>query len=330
MKPLHVLGLVAATLLAFCIAAVTPTYGAPFGEVRFGAYVNPLGLSVVTGGKTPDIDDCSRTIRQLPAYLKQNGFYPRIDHCWINNGAVPGEKDPGLFPTDSARKAFALGIRLMMNLRCDTPARELSGVDDAYYRAFATAAKAFGHRVFLRKWEFNITDVHSCATQADPTGFIAAYRHEHDIFVAAGATNVRWVWAPAAPRVPAAVEKFYPGDDVVDEIMFDHYPSATSTAEEDFQAGPLPANLAYWCNRGKLCGVAETAALPENQPAYFASVLAYLQGAPPPNFDMFLIFDTPSGPQGARSLVQWQLTPAGAAAWRTLVTTVSPNSTPVP
>src|SRR5882762_8792900 len=60
MKPLHVLGLVAATLLAFCIAAVTPTYGAPFGEVRFGAYVNPLGLSVVTGGKTPDIDDCSR------------------------------------------------------------------------------------------------------------------------------------------------------------------------------------------------------------------------------------------------------------------------------
>lgn len=307
------------------LAIASSAYGAPFGEVRFGAYVNPLALGVVTGGQAPDVDDCSRTVRQMATFKALTGDYPRFAHCWINNGAVD-PKDPGLFPIDSVRKMHAMHITPILNVRCDTPARILSGADDAYYRAFALAAAPLGYRILFRGtgWEFNISDIHSCATQENAAGFVAAWKHVHDIFVAAGATNIKWVWAPAAPRVPQGVSAFWPGADYVDRVMFDHYPN--TPAEEDFAdpANPLTADLTYWCNMGKQCGVAETAARQENQPAFFASITAYLQGRlaakPPANMDLIVYFDRPNEDTiGPKAGFQWQLSPAGAKAWAAMV-----------
>jgi beta-mannanase len=45
--------------------------------------------------------------------------------------------------------------------------------------------------------------------------FARAWRHIHDIFTAAGATNVQWVWSPAAVTMPRAQ---YPGDAYVDMV----------------------------------------------------------------------------------------------------------------
>lgn len=318
-----------------CLGACTLAHGAPFGEVRFGAYVNPLALGVTTGGQSPDVDDCARTVQQMPAFKALTGAYPRFAHCWINNGAIPGGKDPGRFPVDSVRRMHAMGITPILNVRCDTPARIMSGVDDGYYRTFATAAASVGFRILFRGtgWEFNISDIHSCATQDDPAGFVAGWRHVHDIFVAAGATNVRWVWAPTAPRVPVAVTPFYPGAEYVDRIMFDHYPQTPD--EEDFAGptNPLPADLTYWCNMGKQCGVAETGARQDNQPVFFASVTAYLSGKlaakPPANLDLIAYFDRPNEDTvGSKARFQWQLSSAGAKAWAAMVaaaTTESPN-----
>ena len=65
----------------------------------------------------------------------------------------------------------------------------------------------------------------------DPTRYVAAYRHIHDIFVAAGATNARWVWAPNADSHPGGTSatswnnwrSYYPGDAYVDWVGIDGY-----------------------------------------------------------------------------------------------------------
>ncbi|WP_083971527.1 glycoside hydrolase family 26 protein [Actinoplanes awajinensis] len=62
---------------------------------------------------------------------------------------------------------------------------------------------------------------------ADPSAYVRAYRHVHDLVQAAGARNVQWVWAfnngssPAEPyNDPAGA---YPGDAYVDWVGIDGY-----------------------------------------------------------------------------------------------------------
>jgi hypothetical protein len=62
---------------------------------------------------------------------------------------------------------------------------------------------------------------------ADPSLYVRAYRHVHDLAVAAGARNVQWVWAynngsspDEAYNDPAAA---YPGDHYVDWVGIDGY-----------------------------------------------------------------------------------------------------------
>ena len=72
---------------------------------------------------------------------------------------------------------------------------------------------------------------------AGPT-YVAVWKHVHDIFTAEGATNVAWVWAPAANLfisknggVDATDWKlFFPGSTYIDWIANDHY-NKTNTPE---------------------------------------------------------------------------------------------------
>jgi mannan endo-1,4-beta-mannosidase len=51
-----------------------------------------------------------------------------------------------------------------------------------------------------------------------PGDYVAAWRHVHDRFTAAGASNVRWLWTPNElyEGIPATVAEVYPGDEYVD------------------------------------------------------------------------------------------------------------------
>src|SRR5438477_654456 len=64
----------------------------------------------------------------------------------------------------------------------------------------------------------------------DPARYIAAWRRIHDRFVAAGATNVVWVWAPNVTDVEGGPETmaYYPGDAYVDWTGVDGYNWGTS------------------------------------------------------------------------------------------------------
>jgi hypothetical protein len=94
-----------------------------------------------------------------------------------------------------------------------------SGQYDSLIRTAADNMKPLGKNVLLR-WDFEMTQpLGKPENVGPPAEFIAAWRHMHDIFVAQGATNVQWVWAPqSAGFSDGTAGQFYPGDSYVDWI----------------------------------------------------------------------------------------------------------------
>jgi beta-mannanase len=85
---------------------------------------------------------------------------------------------------------------------------------DSYIRAWAKTLAAYGRTVRLRFAQEMNGDWYPWSEHANgnhPHEFVRAWRHIHDIFRAAGATNVEWIWSPgaAARHIP---REEYPGD----------------------------------------------------------------------------------------------------------------------
>jgi hypothetical protein len=63
------------------------------------------------------------------------------------------------------------------------------------------------------------------SNQNTPADYVAAWRHVHDVFTAAGATNVRWVWCPNSDpqRQMTNLASLFPGNAYVDWTCLDGY-----------------------------------------------------------------------------------------------------------
>jgi phage terminase large subunit-like protein len=112
-----------------------------------------------------------------------------------------------------------------------------SGAQDSVIRAWARAAKAWGHPFFLNPWwEMNGAWF---PWGRDPN-FVAAWRHFHDLVVAEGATNVTWTWVsnniwsdPASDPTP-----YYPGSAYVDWTGIDAYNWGRNPVQPDRWLNP--------------------------------------------------------------------------------------------
>ena len=103
-------------------------------------------------------------------------------------------------------------------------ARIIDGSLDATIVARAKGAKGLGQKFFLdfaaemngdEAWSGNNAKL-----------YVAAYRHIHEIFVAAGATNVVWAWCPNVTDTEGGnrtTMDYYPGDAYVDWTGVDGY-----------------------------------------------------------------------------------------------------------
>jgi hypothetical protein len=104
----------------------------------------------------------------------------------------------------------------------------INGTYDSYITSFATAAKNWGHPFFLRfNWEMNgAWFPWSEHTNGNSAGqYVAAWRHVHDIFTTAGATNATWTWCPNVDfdNSLQSMASLYPGDAYVDWTCLDGY-----------------------------------------------------------------------------------------------------------
>ena len=107
----------------------------------------------------------------------------------------------------------------------------VSGKEDALIEARAVGAKALKAPFFLDFAAEMNGDEGTDWTGNDAALYIAAYRHIHDLFVAKGATNVVWVWAPNVTDVDGSNKHtldYYPGDPYVDWTGVDGYNWGTS------------------------------------------------------------------------------------------------------
>ncbi|MEY9894448.1 hypothetical protein ABIA31_008134 [Catenulispora sp. MAP5-51] len=112
----------------------------------------------------------------------------------------------------------------------------VSGGLDAAIQARAAAAAQAGKKFFL-DFAAEMNEEEGWGGH-DPAKYIAAWRHIHDIFTAAGATNVVWAWCPNvtdSADAPPAMD-YYPGDDYVDWTGVDGYNWGTSDPSFTWQS----------------------------------------------------------------------------------------------
>ncbi|HEY2657193.1 MAG TPA: glycosyltransferase family 2 protein [Solirubrobacteraceae bacterium] len=91
------------------------------------------------------------------------------------------------------------------------------GKFDAYIRTWARALAAYGGPVRLRlaqEMNGNWYPWGRGTNRNTPAEFVRAWRHVHDIFTVAGATNVQWVWSP----VSGAPRQYFPGVKYVNRL----------------------------------------------------------------------------------------------------------------
>lgn len=123
-----------------------------------------------------------------------------------------------------------------------SPARIAAGDFDRYIADWAQAAAAYGAPLLLR-FAHEMTGVWypwaPAVNGGSPEAYVAAWRHVHDLFAAAGARNVSWVWSPnVVEGEPTTLAEVYPGAAYVDIVAVDGYNVGSDKPEWGGWKGP--------------------------------------------------------------------------------------------
>ncbi len=98
---------------------------------------------------------------------------------------------------------------------------------DTYLTAWATALAHWKRPVYLRLGqEMNLSNYPwTDGSNGNAVGdYVSAWRHVHDLFDRAGASNVSWVWSPNVPtRGSQPLSEVFPGRKYVDVLALDGY-----------------------------------------------------------------------------------------------------------
>jgi beta-mannanase len=105
--------------------------------------------------------------------------------------------------------------------------RITAGAYDPYIRSWARTIATYRKPVRLRLAQEMNGRWYPWSEAANgnrPGEFVRAWRHVHDIFASQGATNVQWVWSPAAITMHASQ---YPGAAYVDRVSLSIFNGGT-------------------------------------------------------------------------------------------------------
>jgi len=196
------------TVPHFPVRSLAPARGA-----LFGAWVQPVTLSVAN----PEESAVASFERTIGRKLAINHLFT----AW----AAPMPVDDAVARWDLRR-----GTIPMISWAAARTDLIAAGRYDSLIRARARELKSLHGPVMLRWFaEMNLRTSRRYAVS--PASFIAAWRHMHAIFAAAGATNVRWVWCPSIGAfVKGSAQAYYPGNSYVDWVGTDGYNWAPKVA----------------------------------------------------------------------------------------------------
>ncbi|MEZ0093994.1 glycoside hydrolase family 26 protein [Streptacidiphilus sp. EB129] len=231
---------------------------------------------------TAELDQVARQAAARPSmteyFVKWNqGFNPRAIAVAYQQGTVP-------VLTWEPWQSVAPGAKGTPSFDVNQPKYQLSkiagGSFDTYITGFAKAVAAAKSPVVLRfAHEMNGTWYPwSEQVNGNRAGdYVKAWRHVHDLFAKAGATNVIWLWSPNIIRNLPHVKltPLYPGDAYVDWIGVVGYGDET-TAASTFD--PTLQDLRRIAHKPIL--ITETGAQPAVKARWTTSFFAWLPKNP--------------------------------------------------
>jgi hypothetical protein len=227
--------LLIALVACLALGSVASAAAAPaHSSMYWGAWIG----SQITGEEPPwDMSAVSKFEKKLGRGLSLLEFSAPLATCTEGDNPATCEFSP--FPTTPMQTIRDYGAIPFLSWSSaatpegvEEPEFQLSdlrsGRYDSYIRAFAKEAAAWGHPFFLRfDWEMNGTwfPWAGGVNGNKPREYVAAWRHVHNIFVKAGATNASWVWCPyVRPEgKTASLARYYPGSKYVDWSCLDAY-----------------------------------------------------------------------------------------------------------
>ena len=273
-----------------------PTAPAPgSGPIYWGATIG----SQLTGNQAPwDMTAVTKFEELTQKKLSLVQFFQPFANC--GSGGCSYYAFPTA-PLESIRQHGAIPVLSWSSQSIPSSVNEpdfqlsdvISGRYDAYIREFATNAKAWGHPFFLRfDWEMNGTWFPwSEGVNGNKSGeYVAAWRHVHDIFASAGATNASWVWCPNIDpdNIFLDLASQYPGNAYVDWTCLDGYNYGTSRANTKWRSfsflfGPQYAEISGEIAPTKPMLIAEVASSEQggSKPAWIAEMFSELPTAFP-------------------------------------------------
>ncbi|MER5179615.1 glycosyl hydrolase [Streptomyces sp. NPDC002896] len=201
------------------------------------------------------LDGVPRSLKALDTYTKRIGKHPNV----LEYYAAFGDG----FDTSGVRRIYQRGALPFMAWEPFKPSLKsiADGKSDAYVKAMARdivrlnlpIAISFGHEMNGDWYAWG-------RTKATPADFVAAWRHIHDIFQDAGATNVIWVWTPNVinPMPNVDLKQYYPGDAYVDWAGMIGYYTITGATTFKTLYGPTMREIRTFTK--KPIFIAETAA----------------------------------------------------------------------
>ncbi|WP_420035127.1 glycoside hydrolase family 26 protein [Streptomyces sp. cg28] len=174
------------------------------------------------------VDGAPSSMRPVEAYTRLTGKRPNL----VEYYAAWGDG----FDAAGVRRAWDGGALTLMSWEpFDISLADIAaGKGDRYLTSYAAAVKKLNLPVVIdfademngpwEKWG---------TRHVTPRQYVAAWRHIHDTFDEAGASNVIWAWSPNVvdPMPDVRLKPYYPGDRYVDWVGLVGYfsgPRATS------------------------------------------------------------------------------------------------------
>jgi hypothetical protein len=204
-------------------ATAVPT-GTSVPSATFGPPVNGAYLGVWQPGAPTNLS-------ALDTFQQHAGRHMAIVMFWRDWASDAGAIDPSWLSAIAARGSVPMITWSPADWANGTDnanytlANITNGKFDSYIRQTADILKGYGGPVLLRTMhEFNGNWYTHWS--GNPSAYITAWRHIHDIFAQERATNVQWVWCPntfwpgSLATDPSA---FYPGSSYVDWTGLDGY-----------------------------------------------------------------------------------------------------------
>jgi beta-mannanase len=211
--------LCAATGLLLGAVVAVPASAAADASTKYLGIFRESSPADIAAGTVSRYGVTPASVQWFDSWATGNAFNSAAAGALWNQGIVPH------FTWEPWNTALSVGDANQIHLQ-----DIIDGRWDAYIRARGAEFAAFGGPLMLR-WghEFNgnwypwgIVN-----NDSDPGRYVRAYRHVHDLVVAAGATNVQWVWCFNNGSTPDASyndpARSYPGDGYVDWVAIDGY-----------------------------------------------------------------------------------------------------------